>query len=166
MNNFFILGLPRSRTAWLSAFMNYGGAFCYHEGINGCSSVEEYRTKLGSDRGDSLTGATLIGIQELFPYAPKVIIDSDPKKAIDFAVEVYNFYNPEFFHNMKRQLDSIPGLHIDVNDIDDRLPEIWQHLQRTKYDEERGELIKKLNVQVIDPHDVDYEAMRKLLNVG
>ena len=31
MNNFFITGLPRSRTAWLSTFFTGNNCFCYHE---------------------------------------------------------------------------------------------------------------------------------------
>jgi len=31
MRNFFILGHPRSRTAWLSTFMTYDNCFCFHE---------------------------------------------------------------------------------------------------------------------------------------
>ena len=31
MSNFFITGLPRSRTAWFSTFFTGNNSFCYHE---------------------------------------------------------------------------------------------------------------------------------------
>lgn len=163
-NNFFILGLPRSRTAWLASFMNFMGAFCYHEGINGCKSIDEYKKKLWNDKGDSLTGGTLIDIENIFPDAPKVIIDSDPDNSIRFAYEVYGHYMPGHFHEMKRKLDNIKGLHIDINDINGRLHDIWNHLKGGEYDSEKAEIIKKLNIQVLDPHDIDQSAASELLN--
>ena len=43
--NFFVLGLPRSRTAWLANFLTYDGYFCFHEGIDGCRSIDDYKKK-------------------------------------------------------------------------------------------------------------------------
>jgi len=38
---FFITGLPRSRTAWLSTFFSTGQAICYHEPTVGMSDITE-----------------------------------------------------------------------------------------------------------------------------
>ena len=45
-DNFFITGLPRSRTAWFSAFMTASGFPCGHELINNCETIEEYKEKI------------------------------------------------------------------------------------------------------------------------
>ena len=45
-DNFFITGLPRSRTAWFSAFMTASGFPCGHELINNCETVEDYKEKV------------------------------------------------------------------------------------------------------------------------
>lgn len=86
MRPFFILGLPRSRTAWLATFLNYGPAFCFHEGMIGCNSVDAYARKLcamgASYVGDSSSG-TVIFIDEimtLFPEARLVVVDRDPSE--------------------------------------------------------------------------------------
>ncbi|SKA88889.1 hypothetical protein SAMN02745166_01503 [Prosthecobacter debontii] len=39
---FFILGLPRTRTAWLSTVLSMCGRPCYHEGMRGFASFEDY----------------------------------------------------------------------------------------------------------------------------
>jgi len=54
-NKFFITGLPRSRTAWFSAFMTASGYPCLHEGLNGCKSIAEYKQKI-KHKSDSNTG--------------------------------------------------------------------------------------------------------------
>lgn len=38
--DYFIVGLPRSRTAWLANFMTYDCSFCFHEGLVEAGSVE------------------------------------------------------------------------------------------------------------------------------
>lgn len=47
---FLIVGLPRSRTAWLAAFLSDGEVFCHHELIRRCDSVECYESELLSTR--------------------------------------------------------------------------------------------------------------------
>ena len=143
--------------------MNFQGAFCYHEGINGCTSTDEYKQKLNNGKGDSLTAGTLIDIPTLFPDAPIVIIDSLINRTVDFAYQMHGVDTTDYFVDMKKKLDNIDGLHIDIDDIDNRLPDIWHHLQDGDYDEEKAEIIKKLNIQVIDPFDVDYDSLKILL---
>jgi len=43
MKNFFILGHPRSRTAWLATFMTYANSFCFHEAYVHAEGVEGIR---------------------------------------------------------------------------------------------------------------------------
>lgn len=37
----FYIGLPRSRTAWLCAFLKRGNAFCSHDPLKTCESIED-----------------------------------------------------------------------------------------------------------------------------
>lgn len=41
--NYFIVGLPRSRTAWLSVLLTGDGSFCFHEGLQHCESVNQLK---------------------------------------------------------------------------------------------------------------------------
>ena len=41
---FFILGLPRSRTAWLATWLTYGGRTCWHDALANVRNVAGLRT--------------------------------------------------------------------------------------------------------------------------
>jgi hypothetical protein len=43
---FLIIGLPRSRTAWLAALLTDGDVFCHHELIRSCDNLDEYAGRL------------------------------------------------------------------------------------------------------------------------
>src|SRR5580700_9385789 len=43
---FIIMGLPRSRTAWLAAFLTDGDVHCHHELMRMCQTPSEYPAKL------------------------------------------------------------------------------------------------------------------------
>jgi hypothetical protein len=163
VSNFFVLGLPRSRTAWLANFLTYDNHFCFHEAMNGCRSIDEYKEKLAYN-GDSNTGMMLFNMNALFPDSPKVIIERDPKYAIDYCYKTYGSYDPQLIYVLKEGLDKIDGLRIRYDDIDNRLQEIWEYLIGDGYNKQRANLLKKLNIQVQDPHDIDIEAASKLLN--
>lgn len=161
--NFFVIGLPRSRTAWLANFLTHQGNFCYHEGMNGCPTIQDYKNKLGKAKGDSSTGLMLLDMNKEFPKAPKVIIDSDVEASIEFAKEVYNVDNPEYFYGLQEKLNEIEGLHIKFEDINDRLEDIWKHLIGTGYDADRAELLKEMNIQTTNYYDYDMDSLRSLL---
>jgi hypothetical protein len=51
---FVVMGLPRSRTAWLSKFLSYGGFFCGHEELRHMRTLDDVRAWLSQP----LTGAS------------------------------------------------------------------------------------------------------------
>ena len=44
MKPFIVIGLPRSRTAWLSRFLTYGDVICGHEELRHCRSMADAKT--------------------------------------------------------------------------------------------------------------------------
>jgi hypothetical protein len=70
MNTFFIVGLPRSRTAWLANFLTNGNSFCHHEAMRTCSNLDELAAKL-----DDHANFAEIGDADptLCPILPQVI---------------------------------------------------------------------------------------------
>jgi hypothetical protein len=162
--SFFILGLPRSRTAWLANFMTYEGTFCYHEGINGCHSVEEYKAKLGYNKGDSSTGAMLLDLDKHFPDAKKVIIESDINRAIEYSEELTGNPNEDWMMHTQARLYQLKGLRVEFDYINDSLKAIWEYLTDTEYDENRANMLLKLNIQVQDPYSHDLEAAKGISN--
>ena len=151
---FFVAGLPRSRTAWLANFLTYDGSFCYHEGINGCKTIGEYRSKI-EGKGDACTGLPLIDVERHFPDAKKLIIHSSIEKSIDWSDKAYGIRSRPEIEWMSRYLDSMTGMHINYDDIDALLPDIWGFLVETPYDVERGNMISGLHMQTRDKYDYD-----------
>lgn len=160
--NFFVIGLPRSRTAWLANFLTQE-QFCYHEGLNNCCSITEYKKKLGDD-GDSSTGLMLLDMNNDFPDAPKVIIEGRVKEAIDYGYKTYGHYDPDYVNYLNERMNEIKGLRINFDDIDDMLPKIWGHLIGTPYDKKRGEMLKRMSIEVKDPFDFNFQAAKELCN--
>jgi hypothetical protein len=78
MTPFFILSLPRSRTAWLAAFLSYSDVNCYHEAIPRAGSLAMLRRWMGeapivgnSDCGNILVADKLVA---MFPTAKFVVV--------------------------------------------------------------------------------------------
>ena len=156
--NFFILGLPRSRTAWLANFMTYGVSFCYHEGIDGCRTVQAYADKLGSSKGDATTGAVLFDLDKHFPKAKKLIIEGDIDKAIEYAEDTYKLDNRDWLCYMKSRLDKAQGMRINFNDIDSNLQDIWEYLSDEPFNADRANVLLNMNIQKQNPYKFDLDA--------
>lgn len=161
--SFFVLGLPRSRTAWLSVFLSQSGTHCYHDGINGCKTMAEYKDKIEAC-GDSTTAfAYMDGV---YINRPTVIIektDSEFRRCLDWCGETFG---PESIKGMIEQrtiLADIDGLKVNQSDIDSRRKEIFEHLTGVDFLDHYADLSK---LRIESNHcDIDYESMRALLNV-
>lgn len=159
--SFFILGLPRSRTAWLANFLTYDGHFCYHEAVNGCSSVDEYKYKV-KDCGDSTTSVLMFDYEREFPESKIVVIDSDVKRSIEFGERVFKTDMTELMHKANDRLSNVNGLHIAFDEINERLGEIWRYLFDSEMDKKRADFLISLNVQVNNVFDINESALNKL----
>jgi len=81
MKHFFIIGLPRSRTAWLANFLTNGDALCHHELMRACNSLDELRAKMVEAARYNVVGdadptlaANLPQLMEKFPEAKFVFV--------------------------------------------------------------------------------------------
>lgn len=142
---FFITGLPRSRTAWFSAFMTASGYHCLHEGINGCRTIDEYKEKVTSC-SDSNTAFGFIDIPD---ERPILIIHRKGRHGKEFK-------NPE------KKLVDTKGMHVDFVDLNDRMEEIFKYLTGDELDVDIFNIFKSLNIQTM--LEMDMESARYLLN--
>jgi len=161
---FIIMGLPRSRTAWLSNFLSYDGLFCYHEGLNGCKTLKDYFLKLGKNIGDANTGLYQFNFEKyLFSNTKIIVIDNDVEPAIEYARQTYGTDITTDIIKWKKRLDNIKGLHIPFHDIDINLETIWTYVTDIPFDGERAEVLKGLNIQVKEPYEIDIESYEQLV---
>jgi len=160
--SYFIAGLPRSRTAWLSVFMSQSGIYCHHDGFNGCSSLGEYKDKV-KGCGDSSTGLTVIDINQEFPDSKVVVIDKNEeelKRCIEWCKATYGGDAETSLKALYDKHKEIKGLHIKQYEIDNSLQKIWEYLVDTPWNDRYQEL-SNFNI-TSDPFNIDIEAARSL----
>jgi hypothetical protein len=85
---FFIVGLPRSRTAWLANLLTVPGqSFCWHEGEAGHGNLDQLVAKMKrrpeSRVGNASSAIACYGddVYRLLPEARYIIIERDPDSA-------------------------------------------------------------------------------------
>ena len=157
----FIAGLPRSRTAWLSVFMSQSDVYFYHEAIDGCYSIEEYKNKI-KGFGDSSTGLVLLDLN-LTQNSKVVVIDKTDEqieKCIEWCDHTYGMDSREFILETNDKLKKLDGLHVNQSDIDSRLKDIWRHLVDTPWDDKYLRLTK-FDIKV-KSNEIDREAAKAL----
>lgn len=162
-----ILALPRSRTAWLSAWLTTETGKCWHEPIADCSQLSD----LDGLDGVSDTSALLAWnrIYKRWPDAKYVIVKRDPhdvtvslrKLGLDTNVNRWS-------RVLRRAADSLPALVIEFPDMDDRLREIWEWVKPEPFDAARAYAFSRMNITA-DPQAllsrVDPARMRNVLEV-
>ena len=150
--NFFITGLPRSRTAWMANFFTTQGNFCFHEGIDGCESLEDYSEKLKSDDyvniGDSNTYYPYINMGHNDPI---VVILRD-KAEVNASLKVIfgeHNYMPVLEETESRLL-KLDALFVKFGDVNNQLEAIWNHcIKDYKFDAKRAFELSKMRVQTM-----------------
>lgn len=161
--NYFVAALPRSRTAWLSTFLSQSGIHCFHDGMNGCSSFDDYTDKVYGC-GDSSTGLHLFEIEKIYPNAPIVIIEKNEEEVlscIEWCDSVYGGSNKAEIMRQKKLLDGMSGMRVKQSDIDAKLKPIFEYLTGKEYLDIYSD-IKSLNIQCMST-DIDADAAKELM---
>lgn len=77
---FFITGLPRSRTTWLSALFTVEGVHCYHDLLGVVDDMAEFSAALNRQRSGDCDSGLLYAlglVQARWPAAPWVLVRRD-----------------------------------------------------------------------------------------
>jgi hypothetical protein len=160
MSNFFILGMPRSRTTWLSAFMHSDLVFCNHETFSYKDfdasqfwEIEGYEYKGSVDNDPRYSKPYLVDKE-----AKLVIVKRDYNDVYKSLVSLG--VDPEL---LKIDLDSMyaelefaesrADLVVDFKSLDNSLPEICQLCTpNIGYDKVKHTLFKNF---YIEPRGID-----------
>lgn len=91
---FFITGLPRSRTAWLAAWLTLGSVMCWHDKKFSPELVQK-------DRRTGFAGPELVdqfdALSKQFPNAPWIVVLRNPEDAMKGFLRVASGkYSPHF----------------------------------------------------------------------
>ena len=127
-----VCGLPRSRTAWLSAWLSDENGISLHEGINGCRCIDDYRKKFNEKvKYDCTTGFEYLSTIE----CDRLIILRDPMSSMISTNKILNQeLQLSFFERQYQILCETSGMKIHFRDIDRSLEQIWDFIKGTKFD--------------------------------
>lgn len=156
---FFITGLPRSRTAWLSAFMSNGRNICYHEPIYKMRDIEdikqfydcEYYNHVGVS--DSGLGFFVDWILDNIG-AKTVIVDRDINE-VEASLKQLGLPASDYLEQLYKKLQSVRNhplvLWIPFEALSEKrvVQKIYWHLmQGESFDEARYEEFNKMNIEL------------------
>lgn len=162
-HNFLILGLPRSRTAWLANLMNRGDCLCYHELSNRGLSAPQmaHAMSIGAKFvGNSDPGAASVAeeLLSLLPSVKVVIIKRPIEGVITSLTELFNVSSEElpfdeFIDNTQEVFERLEpnALVVNYEDLSDSktIKKIWRYcLGEVSFPEEQYEVLRNLNVQM------------------
>lgn len=116
MNIFFLIGLPRSRTAWLANFLTNGDGFCFHEALRSVTDLSGLRYKLEhcaspyqsiGDADPALAGMLPEALAQ-FPEARWVFVRRDVDEAYESFQRAFPKLTPPFsvFQEADRSMDA------------------------------------------------------------
>jgi hypothetical protein len=182
---FFVTGLPRSRTAWVANYLSHAGAFCYHDGLANCSSLNEFDAKLARHPvcGDSDSGLAMfqVELRSRHPEAQWVILRRPLPEVVESLCEMDPYYGflpigrKEAWEIVMRlnaplvALAKLPGvLEIDSEALS--TPQgaqlLWHHClgSDTPWGEDRWRMLRDMNVTIRSSEiAISLEAATRLL---
>lgn len=149
---FFILGYPRSRTAWLANFFTYGPCFCYHEPTLECGSLDHLAVM------DKQTPALHVGFSDpslvlladrliaRYPFAPRIVIHR-PVEVVRASCARVGIPMPDTLPD----LHALGGMHVTFDALNTThcLEALWWYATGSLdgWCERRARMLIDMNVQ-------------------
>ncbi len=163
---FIVYALPRSRTAWMSKFLSYGGWSCWHEMAIFMRQIEDFQTILAEPRIGTVETAMAQGWRLLHHYQPQINavvvkrpIDEVVKSMLATNLKGYATYDKEKLIGVmeygNRMLDDVAKnlpncLKLEFSDLDtkDGCAALFEHCLPFKFDQEWWDGQRAKNIQV------------------
>lgn len=168
----FITGLPRTRTAWLAAFLSMPGGIIDHERQRQFDTVTDYLQSFREPvAGDASSLLPIIHkeVATRFPSSPWVYVYRDAAEALEAAVaackpdlEGYIRRGWPRLVELNQAVGDLPHVfRVDYHRLDD--PDVMRNIMKflgLGWGPRRFELFRRLNVQVQQYEADDWEWMR------
>ena len=159
--DYFITGLPRSKTAWASLYFSRGNYVCHHEliaqhGVNACLNFEP---SVGIMEGNSDAGLIILFEEFLkrFPVSPWINIIRSDEDVLKSGIK-YGIALPNIRFAIKRQKqfrEAMEGnpeyLEIPFDFTDLELEEACEHIG-IEYSQSHTDRMRKYNIQLSEYH--------------
>ena len=153
--SFAILSLPRSRTAWLAAFLNSSNLRCEHELIARSDSFEEAIEKMNQGIGSVDTGQVfrINDIKRKVGNLQIIIIDRD-KEDVKKSLTKCRLPNADSLIDeqsrlLEKEKQFYPSFRYE--DIDSKIKDIWNIVSEGKeFPKEQYEIYKNYRIELAD----------------
>ncbi len=178
--NFFITGLPRSRTSWLANFFTYNNTFCFHEATRFCASIEDLKITLANHDASNIGNAdpALIYMMDdlvnMFPEAKFLFVEREVYETIDSFLGFYASLDSqqkvtdwilqmnELFQKAKQKYNVMTISHNELNQMD-ACKQTWEYLvPEIPFDEKRWKMLDELYINKL-PYKHSEHAIRNSL---
>ena len=160
-SNFFITGLPRSRTAWLSTFFTGDNCFCYHEilkvsdGFNDAIQKLLNRKEMYVGNSDSSLPIWSGKVDYMLQNSPIVIVERDVDEVADSLTNLWGCDPTRFLDLTLEHLEILKKrynyISIDYNKLSDQLclENIWDFcIPNIDFDKDKFEMLKTINISI------------------
>lgn len=157
---FFILSLPRCRTAWLANFLTYEDSYCFHEGLLNVGQIRDLRG-LFERTGKSIVGNSDCGnilfldqIVNEFPDTRFVMVERETDSVLSELDEMDGFSDVETILRgaelLKWAKEVYKPMVVDYWDMGkETCRSIWDYCIGTEFDETRWEMLDGIDMQII-----------------
>jgi hypothetical protein len=164
---FLIVGLPRSRTAWLSAFLTDGDVFCHHELSSYCKSPGEFVERLLSPKyavnGDSDPGIPIAYPALVTALPPhRIVFIERPEQSAKAALKSMMakeagldlndsrwFLINDAYQRMRASCPDSMSFRFEDLDREENMEILSEYLTERPFNRERFHLFNRLRVTVI-----------------
>lgn len=153
-----VIGEPRSGTTWAANWLTTDTTLCLHDPL-----FNHHYSDLDSIRSKKMLGISCTGIAK-FPHylnahpARKVILHRDPEEIKQSLEGIGLKYSPV-------DLKSICGMHVKWTDLFENPKGIYEYLLQRKFDRERHNELKQIEMQPdFKSLTINKEVTKRLLN--
>lgn len=155
---FIVLGLPRSRTAWLARFLSYKDAHCGHEELRHMRSLDDVKAWISQPMTGSAETAAAPWWRTLLRLAPevRVVVVRRPIDEVVESLAAFGFDRPVIRPAMERlnaKLDQIakrvPCLEVTFDDLNEEetCKTVFEHCLPYPFDKAHWQRLAGENVQ-------------------
>lgn len=167
---FFITGLPRSRTAWLSVLMTTDDTICFHEPSRDIANLDDLGKKFESEQhryvGVSDSGLGFLASDILERFKPRTLIVERPIQEVEASLDAMGFPASNYCEALKAELDLVKDgplvMRVPFQLLGDKrvaMRIFWHLMPGIPFDEERFEALSWMNIQTDNKMTLQY-AMR------